>query len=321
MRKILPIAFLLVFIIPFPVNAQLPGDFNCSGTVNALDVTAYMVMVHTQIFNPIDTATCFWRNGDYNSDELYSTIADYWQLICMLRGGPLSDVPPHPAYLDSIIIEDSWGMPGDTVTMPIIIRTDEDMGAYEINIKNDDRFLIQALSGICVNDTTELIFYNASDSLPAGRYEIGFLKFVIAANTPLDTILAVSLVGGWYFPTGFANYSYPTHFITPIMINGTVHVGTSGVDEANIPINFGLRTYPNPFNAQTTIEYDLPTSSNVTLSIFDITGRKIETLLDGYQNAGSHQIIWNAHDYSSGVYFYRIQVGNLNQTKRALLLK
>jgi hypothetical protein len=321
MRKILPIALLLAFIIPFPGNAQLPGDFNCSGSVNGLDVTNYWYILHTQIFNPIDTSSCFWRNGDMNADGLYSTIADNWQLICMIRGGSQGDHLPHPAYLDSIITEDAWGVPGDTVLMPIIIRTDEDMGAYEINIKYDERYLIRASSEVFINDTTMILFYETSYGFPAGRYLIDSLKFVIAPDTPLDTTLSVSLVGGWYFPTGFANYSYPTHFITPIMINGAVHVGTSGVDEPILPGEFNLQSYPNPFNAQTTIAYDLTFSSNVTLSIFDITGRKIETLFDGSQNAGPHQIIWIANDYSSGVYFYRIQAGNLNQTKRALLLK
>lgn len=330
MRKIFPLALFLVFVFSFLAQAQLPGDFNCSGEITGLDVTYYWHQVRNCILIPIDTATCYWRNGDLNSDGLFTNVADERQLYYYFMEHPSVDIPPQPAYLDSINIGDVWGLPGDSVLMPLEINIAENMGAFEIQIHYFNRYLINPdlvtaqlfdSNYVFINDTTAYYFNNHRDSLPSGRYEIGNLKFTIAADTPLDTILAVSLVGGWYFPTGFANYSYPTHFITPIMINGVVHVGTSGVDEANIPINFGLRTYPNPFNAQTTIEYDLPTSANITLSIFDITGRKIETLLDGYQNAGSHQIIWNAHDYSSGVYFYRIQTGNLNQTKRALLLK
>jgi hypothetical protein len=89
-----------------------------------------------------------------------------------------------------------------------------------------------------------------------------------------------------------------------------------------LPDNYLLsQNYPNPFNAQTTIEYELPNASDVSMSIFDITGRKLETLIDGYQEAGLHQKVWDAKGYSSGVYFYSIQAEKYNQTRRALLLK
>lgn len=79
--------------------------------------------------------------------------------------------------------------------------------------------------------------------------------------------------------------------------------------------------YPNPFNSSTVIEYDLSKPAYVTLDIFDLLGRKIETLINVRQNAGRHSAIWNGKDYSSGIYFYRIEAGNYTETKGMLLLK
>ncbi len=79
--------------------------------------------------------------------------------------------------------------------------------------------------------------------------------------------------------------------------------------------------YPNPFNASTMIEYGLPEPGPVKVEIFDILGRKIQTLIDETQSAGYHRVIWNGEDSPSGTYFYRIQAGEKSQTKKCLLLK
>jgi uncharacterized protein (TIGR02145 family) len=91
---------------------------------------------------------------------------------------------------------------------------------------------------------------------------------------------------------------------------------------SNLPDEFRLiQNYPNPFNAQTIIRYTLPVASNVSIDIFDITGRKIETLLSEKQQVGAHSIIWNAKDRASGVYFYRIEAGEYSKAEKCILLK
>ena len=88
------------------------------------------------------------------------------------------------------------------------------------------------------------------------------------------------------------------------------------------PISLQLnQNYPNPFNAHTTINYALPKPSYVTIEVFDLLGRKVETLVDERQHAGYHQATWNADDFSSGVYFYKLQAGDYSESKRMVLLK
>ena len=98
-------------------------------------------------------------------------------------------------------------------------------------------------------------------------------------------------------------------------------VGINGYEE-NIPVQFSLsQNYPNPFNASTIISYDLPYRLQVTIDVFDILGRQVKTISDGRQSAGSHSLIWHVGDFSSGVYFYRLQAGEYTETRKMMLAK
>ena len=98
----------------------------------------------------------------------------------------------------------------------------------------------------------------------------------------------------------------------------------SAVQESNqgIPDEYTLENnYPNPFNPITTIKYSLPEKSNVKISIYNMNGRKVETLIKTSKEAGYHQIKWNASDVASGVYFYRINAENFTEVKKCVLIK
>ncbi|MDA3814591.1 MAG: T9SS type A sorting domain-containing protein [Candidatus Cloacimonetes bacterium] len=102
---------------------------------------------------------------------------------------------------------------------------------------------------------------------------------------------------------------------------------TVGVFYNELPIiNYELRNYPNPFNPETKIVFDLPESGQVKLVIYNIKGQKVKTLLDCYMISGRNEMIWNSKDdygkgVSSGVYFYRLQTPTKILTKKMLLLK
>jgi M6 family metalloprotease-like protein len=90
----------------------------------------------------------------------------------------------------------------------------------------------------------------------------------------------------------------------------------------NLPEKIDLfQNYPNPFNPITTIKYDLPNTSDVSLIIYDILGREVAKLVNEQQQPGSYQIKWDASTISSGIYFYSITAGDFSQTKKMILLK
>jgi hypothetical protein len=82
-----------------------------------------------------------------------------------------------------------------------------------------------------------------------------------------------------------------------------------------------IQSYHNPFNPSTTIKYELPKSSAVRLSVFDILGREVSVLVNERRVAGVYQVKFDGSNLASGVYFYRLQAGDFVQTKRLLLLK
>jgi hypothetical protein len=96
--------------------------------------------------------------------------------------------------------------------------------------------------------------------------------------------------------------------------------GVEGGSEP-VPILWGLSSYPNPFNSSITIRYSLREPSTVSIEIYDLLGRRIDNLPQGRQQAGNHQIIWQANSLSSGVYFYRIRGKNYSDAREMLLLK
>jgi hypothetical protein len=91
-----------------------------------------------------------------------------------------------------------------------------------------------------------------------------------------------------------------------------------------VPKNFILhQNYPNPFNPTTKIKFDLPQGAvqNVKIIIFDILGRRMETLIDENFPAGAHEVSWNAAGYSAGVYFYMLVTDSFKETKKMILVK
>jgi hypothetical protein len=122
------------------------------------------------------------------------------------------------------------------------------------------------------------------------------------------------------------------HNIYVCASDGNIYKLTQSVTNSNdisslIPHNIQLQqNYPNPFNPSTEIQYSIPLAMSVKLIIYDATGRMIRELVNGYQNAGFHQIMWDGSDnynrkVSSGIYFYRLITENFSQTKAMVLLK
>jgi C1A family cysteine protease len=97
---------------------------------------------------------------------------------------------------------------------------------------------------------------------------------------------------------------------------------TITVSENDIPLEFALEAnYPNPFNPTTAIGYELAAVGDVELSIFDMNGRKVATLVNGSKPAGYHSVNWDASNVSSGIYFYRLQAGDFIETKKMVFIK
>ncbi|MBD3168591.1 MAG: T9SS type A sorting domain-containing protein [candidate division Zixibacteria bacterium] len=146
----------------------------------------------------------------------------------------------------------------------------------------------------------------------------------ISAYAPLGDYYYIATCGEW--PDN--NIVDSTYFmVTVTAADGNVDdpgwaVYGWGESTPEIPTEFALNgNYPNPFNAETNISFDLPQNTHVNLEVYNLMGQKVETLVDGLMNAGQHTVRWDASTVSSGIYFYKLTAGKFTQTKKMNLLK
>lgn len=101
------------------------------------------------------------------------------------------------------------------------------------------------------------------------------------------------------------------------------HAATTSLDPTTIqPLNYVLeQNYPNPFNPSTVIGYQIPVSAKVELNIHDLKGREVARLVNGFRSTGSHQVIFDASNLSSGLYFYTLISGDIKLTQKMMLMK
>jgi len=118
---------------------------------------------------------------------------------------------------------------------------------------------------------------------------------------------------------GAAHTSEDTTFI---LFNANSMVEDIHVDYKDIPKIFSLaQNYPNPFNPFTIIPFSVPYTERVMLKIYNILGREVETLVDEELGAGSYKIIWNGDHLPAGVYFYRLEAGAFQDTRKFIVQK
>ena len=163
---------------------------------------------------------------------------------------------------------------------------------------------LNSKTGYCIGyEGTILFTSNGGDTWTKQRTNIT-LQINDIAFLNKDTVFAVSYNG---------------------IVFKTFNGGVTSVQQNNaeVPSNFTLhQNYPNPFNPATKINYELRTSSNISLNLYDTNGKLIKILESGYKQQGSYEVNFSAENLSSGVYYYSLYSnGNLMDTKKAVVLK
>jgi hypothetical protein len=137
---------------------------------------------------------------------------------------------------------------------------------------------------------TDTLSFDSSDARIIGRYEESFRRLVVRDGNQLNIYR-------------FGEYNAADRSSTVI------------------PDEFTLAVYPNPFNPSTHIDYYVPATSRVTLSVFNLMGEIVAVLADDFQTAGTHAVSFDGSSFSSGIYFCRLNSGNFVQTQKMVLLK
>ena len=189
---------------------------------------------------------------------------------------------------------------------------------------NQGRFFLRSTNGGASWDSTLLT--SGFNVIPY------FVSFNIGWWSDQDGIYKTT-DGGISFINQFTSPAYSIFFIDSLngwaagengVIYRTVTGGVTGIAPINnsIPGKMSLyQNYPNPFNPSTLIKFDIAWNSHTNITIFDNTGRLIESLLNQSLSPGTYEVQWNAESYPSGVYYYRLETDGFSQTKKMLLIK
>ncbi len=136
----------------------------------------------------------------------------------------------------------------------------------------------------------------------------------------LYSLVGSSWGGGGYGGSGSALKGCRVNGIT-YGDTSMIYVGIKTLS-VSLPTKYKLyRNWPNPFNPVTNIRFEIPKSSYVKITVYDLTGKEIETLVNQNLKPGAYETSWNASNYSSGIYFCKIQAGEYTETKKMVLLK
>lgn len=168
-------------------------------------------------------------------------------------------------------------------------------------------FVFQAIStGITEPATAEILNYTFSTDptkTDAATLESVTLRQGSSSSAPSLVVDGIRIANNW----GLA----VTGTATDVAENNSV-----------LPTKFDLsQNYPNPFNPSTTIKYQVPQNSFVSVNVYDVLGNEVRTLVREEKAAGSYELRFDAGNMPSGVYFYKIQAGNFTQTKKMILMK
>jgi len=261
------------------------------------------------LIEPIELGTQHWWNGRLTELNCNYDLANAFSLSDLGLSG---QIPPEIGNLDSL--EFLW-LEDNQLTGPI----PSEMGNLE-HLK----YLI-------------LHYNQISGPIPSEIGNLSNLEILKLDNNQLtgyipESICDLDIVFNWQNPLFGENFAiYNNQLCPPYPDCVDAYVGlqdTTNCDQVSVvsvdpvPLDYRLfEPYPNPFNAQTTIEFSLPLKDVMTIKVHDISGKEIRSLVHGIFDSGEHKVHWNASNLSSGIYFIRMESRHFVDIKKVSLIK
>lgn len=264
----------------------------------------------------------------YTLDVQMDPIGNFVEIFSTSESVPIPDYsetsPDDSAYMQLSVSQELYGVIADldvTVNITHTYATDLDLVLVSptgirdtliINLPYNGDSLAEADFENCwFDDEAELSIYDADREYHGGPWRPARpLSMFDGVNTRGTWTLIAR--DNWEFDEGtIDNFTLLVEMVVPVEET-----------PSQIPADFGLLSnYPNPFNAVTTLEFYLNRSLHVELTIFDLTGRQIGILIDQSLRAGHHEVVFNAADLPSGMYFARLSAGGEARSRKMILLK
>ena len=289
------------YSISLPIG--MLADYDTSYTIDAIDLATFVQALNeddiSKELGPIFGALPHL----YYSPDSMLDLEDVMAFVLMWNWYVTT-------YSSSMMDLSDEGLQLDIHVLPHSIYFELPMGilAYEVQIKHNPNSVIigraKAKSILSSNDVNR---------------ELGIYNFICAPGDEMTFSLPISLQG--------KEADVSINFRALGRDNQIISQQTSSLTILNIPDEYSLhQNYPNPFNPITTIEYDVPKESYISLVVYDILGKHVTTLISKIEEPGYKSVIWNGTDgdgkkVSTGMYFYHLQAENFSSIRKMALLK
>jgi len=304
------------------INAIVWGDVSQNGDVSGYDaslILKYLVGTEELDENQLYVA-------DVTQDATISaldasTIAQY--VVQLIDDLPLDD-PASVSGGGEFYVNDTELIPGEMLEIPIELASGENLLSFEFSAEYDES--VFTLEEVVWSDLID--HFSIEENLVPGSINIAGMGTTPDGEEGTFGTIRLYVNPDFSDQNTSVNMSYRINESVPVEnFNVVITNSTLALDNSLTPKVFALhQNYPNPFNPITQIKYDIAEDSFVSITIFDVMGRNIRTLMNVNQNAGYHSIHWDAKNdigegVSAGMYIYTIQAGEFRSTKKMVLLK
>ncbi|UCE19064.1 MAG: T9SS type A sorting domain-containing protein [Gemmatimonadota bacterium] len=291
------------------ITCGTQGDINSDYDFDIADVVTLVNI----ILEGIDYDGCTLQKGDYNEDDMLN-ILDVVAMVDDILSGMTKSVAPYgtaTVWADQVTASET-----QEFELPIRIETQAEIVGAQLTLRYNPNAL---------EPSTPNLMKSSQHMSLASRAHNGELTIVVysldgrALNGGENGVVTV--------PFRRTSGSLDLDFGEVILAG---HQGQSIAAEVRpislksglLPEEFALnQNYPNPFNPETKIAFSLPSDSRVALSVYNVLGQRVATLINTEMSAGQHSVTWMADSVPTGVYFYTITAGEFTATKKMILLK
>ena len=299
------------------------GDVSRNGELSYYD--AAMILKHLVGYVNLDDLQVDLADASYNGEVSALDASVVAQYVAQLS----VDIPPTDN--SSLLTTSEFGgfddaefYPGQTLEIGVLINQCSNLLSFELEIEYDGSIMSFAQSvwespyndfSIEENNEDGLLRIAGSSGNGSENGSLVKLNFTVAEDFDGEEIEVT-----------VSKYRLNEN-VEGVNVVGVFTKSAMGIQSDLIPGQYSLhQNYPNPFNPETTLRYDLPENSLVNITIYDMLGREVKTLINHTQDAGYRSVIWDAtNNYgkpvSAGVYLYQIQAGEYISTKKMVLLK
>ncbi len=284
------------------LQVLLRGDMNANQTIDLMDLVTILRLALNLVANPTPLQLA---QADADENGLV-TIDDALFIIRDLTSAAKPAGMPRPVRLD---IASRYARPGLPVSVPVEIAGGQFAHGIDVELHYDPAVLrFEGITpaddaGALVHDTSARGTIHLMGVSPSGFPDgsLADLHFTAQSSGVVDLRIGAARVLG------------PTADPLPLQI-------TRGGEPP--PAVFRLRrNAPNPFNPATVVSYDLPEAADVQIDVFNAVGQHVEALYRAHQQAGRHQVTWQAEGAASGLYLLVVQAGSVRETMKMLLLR